>query len=325
MVAAGEPIAEIETEKTNVEIESPAAGVLMKIVAPEGTEGLTAGGLLAVLDDDEGATAVSREPVVPAVPLVPLVPLVDEARSPASPPAPPVEPVVPEPSALALESVAAGSRNATPLAGRMAAVAGLDISELEGTGAGGRVTKRDVDRALGVQLDSVGSDRRHETGGPVTAYEDHPLTAMQRVTASRMADAKRTVPHFYLRTECDAGALVEERLRLKGKGAGITLTDLMVRVSASRVSMPSSTPRRARSSASAPSPSSRSSVTARSPSASAWSARSRPTTARSTARSEPSSCGKSSASSRRHPSCCRALRDRCLDGLRATPDFTTGC
>ena len=207
-VTAGEPIAEIETEKTNVELESPATGVLVKIVAPEGTEGLAPGGLLAVVD--EGATATSPEPVVRPGPGG------DDVGSSDNAPAPAVERSRLE--VLPRESNAPGAHDATPLAERMAAVAGLDLSRIEGTGPGGRILKSDIDRLL--------------TPEPVSDYEDRPLTAMKRVTASRMADAKRTVPHFYLRTECDASALVEARARLNDGGANITLTDLMVRAAA---------------------------------------------------------------------------------------------
>jgi pyruvate dehydrogenase E2 component (dihydrolipoamide acetyltransferase) len=207
-VTAGEPIAEIETEKTNVELESPATGVLVKIVVPEGTDGLAPGGLLAVVD--EGATATTATP--PESPGSSDPGVHDGGSSEAAP----ADPVIPE--VVSPAPIAPGARNATPLAGRMAAVAGLDISGIQGSGSGGRILKSDIDRLLAPET--------------VSDHVDRPLTAMKRVTASRMTDAKRTVPHFYLRTECDAGAFVAERARLNGEGAGITLTDLMVRAAA---------------------------------------------------------------------------------------------
>ena len=211
-VVAGEPIVEIETEKTTVELEAPVSGVLQKIYVAEGTEGLESGGLLALVD--EGDARVSTGPV--AAPAVAATAAETEEADAVVVDATPVEARL-----LTGPDTAAGTATAdvaaTPLARRMAAVAGLDLAEIEGTGPGGRIGKGDVDRALGARAEE--------------AYEDRPLSAMRRVTAARMADAKRTVPHFYLCAECAADALLDLRARLNAERSdgALTLTDLIVR------------------------------------------------------------------------------------------------
>ena len=205
-VVAGEPIAEIETEKTTVELEAPVSGVLQKICVVEGTEALEPGGVLALIDESDAG--MSSGPVVSSSVMEPASE--DDDADTVTLDTTQVE--VPSPTGA--ETV-----SATPLARRMAAVTGLNLAEIEGTGPGGRIRKGDVDRARGARVEAE------------EAYEDQSLSAMRRVTAVRMADAKRTVPHFYLRVECVADALVDLRARLNAERSdrALTLTDLIVR------------------------------------------------------------------------------------------------
>ena len=138
-VAAGEPIVEVETDKTNVEIEAPAGGVVSKIHVPAGTEGLETGALLAVIDAGNAAAEPAPEPPAPAS---------TKATEPASVTAP--EPGDAAPAA-ATGAASGPAPAASPLARRMAAAAGLDLGEIEGTGRGGRIGKADVERALAAQ------------------------------------------------------------------------------------------------------------------------------------------------------------------------------
>ena len=143
-VAAGEPIAEVETDKTNVEIEAPAAGVVVKIHVPAGTEGLETGALLAVIDPD-ATVAAAVEPTPE-----PLAPASTEATAPAGATAPEPVPGGAAPAAAA-EAVSGPAPAASPLARRMAAAAGLDLREIKGSGRGGRIGKADVERVLAAQ------------------------------------------------------------------------------------------------------------------------------------------------------------------------------
>ena len=208
---AGEPIAEVETDKTNVEIEAPASGVVRTIHVAAGTEGLESGVLLAlIVDGTDQAEGETRTPVVTTSAPVPD----DDQRGDTDPGG-----AVAESRSGPIQfptPVADGAPTpvATPIARRMAAVAGLDLSAIGGTGRGGRIGKVDIDRALATQRarTSVASERAgaqepaivetHALVGSDRPFQEQPLTAMRRVTATRMQQAKQTVPHFYLRIEC---------------------------------------------------------------------------------------------------------------------------
>ena len=244
-VAAGEPIVEVETDKTNVEIEAPAGGVVSRIHVAAGTEGLETGALLAVIDEgaggavDTGATAeaAASEPAV----------------KPEAPPAAAVETTAGEPVTA---SVAGGAAQApatgpasgpapaaSPLARRMAAAAGLDLREIEGTGRNGRIGKADVERALAATAQPAPAAPRRpaavrapEAPADTSAagFREEPLSAMRRVTAERLQAAKQTIPHFYLSADCgmDAAMRLRARLNEREPDLGLTLTDIIVRAAA---------------------------------------------------------------------------------------------
>ena len=228
-VAAGEPVVEVETDKTNVEIEAPASGVIRKIHVAAGTEGLEAGALLAVIADDGDGT-VPAEPAARPGPAPAPVPVPDAAGSDG-----------PEPERAAVPA-SGSARAATPLARRMAAAAGLDLGRVRGTGRGGRIDKTDVERALAARAPTAVlpaaavTERVPEplAATPPAGSREEPLSAMRRVTAERLQAAKRTVPHFYLGADCAMDAALQLRARVNRQDPGIelTLTDIIVRAAA---------------------------------------------------------------------------------------------
>ena len=242
-VAAGEPLVEVETDKTNVEIEAPAGGVVSKIHVPVGTEGLETGALLAVIDEGAGAAADTGATAEAA------------ASEPAvEPEAPPAE-LEAARSGTTAASVAAGGPQtaateaapgpvpaASPLARRMAAAAGLDLREIKGTGRNGRIGKADVERALAAQAPPVPAAPRPPVSvpapppadTPAAGFREEPLSAMRRVTAERLQAAKQTIPHFYLSADCgmDAALRLRARLNEREPDLGLTLTDVVVRAAA---------------------------------------------------------------------------------------------
>ena len=281
-VEAGEPIAEVETDKTTVELEAPAAGVLCDLRVAAGADGLEVGAVLAR--------------IAPAAVLARIAPAAgggDGAASASSPDGAGAVPGDSSPSADGVRAVpeeaAAGARGtvpaATPLALRMAAAARLDLSAVRPAGADGRIRKADIDRVLaarrGAPIEAAaGGFSPHTSSSPapvlrapgpprvsepmedggdaasgggsaspapglssrsaeapdaaVPPHRDRPLTAMRRVTAARMQQAKQTVPHFYLRTECrvDAALSLLAAARRQWPEAPPTLTDLVVRAAA---------------------------------------------------------------------------------------------
>ena len=243
-VAAGEPVVEVETDKTNVEIEAPASGVLSKIHVAAGTEGLETGALLAVIADDGGGTAPAGDGAVRA----------DDGAVPAEVAARPGPPPVPASAAAGSDNPEPGPASApvpapgpgpaaTPLARRMAAAAGLDLGTVRGTGRGGRVGKTDVERALAGQASSAippagppVAERVPDPppAAPPAGSREEPLSAMRRVTAGRLQAAKRDVPHFYLGADCAMDAALQLRARVNEQDPGLelTLTDIIVRAAA---------------------------------------------------------------------------------------------
>ena len=214
-VSAGDPIVEVDTDKTTVEVEAPVSGVLREIVVNAGTEDVAVGAVLALIDDD--AATGDRVGDVAAVTTPPQV--VPPSEVEPTPKAGNVaQPEAPKSQAPARTSAIRRDANvsATPLARRMAVVADLDLSSAVGSGQGGRIVKRDIDRALG----------REAPAAP--EHTEPSLSAMRRVTAKRMAESKRTVPHFYLSADCDMTDLVDRRRHHNDQGIRITITDIIV-------------------------------------------------------------------------------------------------
>ena len=138
-VQVGEPIAEIETDKAVVEFESTAAGVLSKVLVQEGTS-VPVGdpiGIVGAAGEEVAAEDDADEPAAEAE----SVPVAETAP----PPAEPIEPApAPEPPQAEAQVLDAGEVRASPVARRIAQERGIDLSQVPGTGPGGRITREDV-------------------------------------------------------------------------------------------------------------------------------------------------------------------------------------
>ncbi len=197
-VARGEPIAEIETDKVNIEIEAEWDGTLAKIVVPEG-ETAEVGATIALIARPGEAP---REETV-------------EIAPPAKPEEGPEEGVV----------------RASPLARRLARERGLSLRAIEGTGPGGRITRSDVEAA------GEDTARQAETAvrAPSGKAVDQPLSRMRQTIARRMTESKQQAPHFYLTVSIVMEAALELRDRLNADLADeerVSVNDLVVRASA---------------------------------------------------------------------------------------------
>ena len=231
-VVQGDPVVEVDTDKTTVEIEASVDGVLREVLVPEGTEEVEVGTVLALIDDDDDDEALDTQTADAAPPpqggVAP--PVTERPTSGLGVGEPTTGPGSPESPRPASNSDAGAVRiNATPLARRMAAVAGVDLTTVDGTGTDGRVRKVDVDRLIGAD----GEDHEGSTPSESVPHTDHPLSTVRRVTAERLTRAKQTVPHFYLSSECDMSAVIDQRARHNATSAEhLTLTDIVVRASA---------------------------------------------------------------------------------------------
>ena len=255
-ITTGEPLAEVETDKTNVELEAPSSGVLQKLYVAAGTD-VAVGTLLAVIAEQSSRTEPSQPtpqadsgkpaPVGAAQGRSSSAAVASAAADRGNTPAAAPAPAASVPPAESPGEASAPKIAATPLAIRMAKLAGLDLSAIQTRAAGARITKADVETALRHRRSSSGmpnADPAAESplASPLTrasetsrssapgSFEDRALSAMRRVTAARLQQAKQMIPHFYLRVDCVIDALMDLRAKINGRNAGVkvTVTDFIV-------------------------------------------------------------------------------------------------
>jgi len=267
-VQGGDILAEIETDKADVEMEAFGAGVLRKILvsagekAPVGTligviaepvEDIAAVLVSAPIPAGAGAGAAggasARNDTRSAPPAAPA-----PAPSAPAPAAPATVPSVSRPAAVSAgavgipapaqaappTAVATGRVKASPLAKKIAAQTGVDLRLIRGTGPGGRIIRRDVEAATPATV-TVATAPVTVAAAPVTApivpgveYEDRPLSQIRAAIARRMPLSKAPVPHFYVTSEVAmdrAWDLREELNALEGQPK-ISVNDFVVRACA---------------------------------------------------------------------------------------------
>jgi pyruvate dehydrogenase E2 component (dihydrolipoamide acetyltransferase) len=228
LVTQGEAIAEVETDKTSIEIEAPGNGVLSAIEVAAGTDHVAINDLLAIISAARvpaiAGVSVAPEPVATAPAVSAAPPGEDERPTPA---------LHPHAAETAMGEASEPSPNeadiaASPVARRMAYAAGVRISTLTGTGPLGRIMKADVERVLAPRPPAPGwppSDRGRTAPPAVPTPQDNPerydrvtLSPMQRVAAERLTAAKQAIPHFYLHIECAMDAVARIRADANARG-----------------------------------------------------------------------------------------------------------
>jgi len=236
-ISAGDIIAEIETDKATMEVESIDDGTMGQILVAEGTEGVKVNATIGIIfEDGETEADASVAPAPAAAPIVTPEPVQAAA------------PVAPAP-ALA-QAPQNGSRVfASPLAKRLAEQGGLDLSSIQGTGPHGRIVKRDIENAGGaaapagsvtVQPTEITPVAPIQVPAPIISgeYIEVPHDKMRKIVAERLTLSKQTVPHFYLPIECEIDKLLALRRELNGKspeggdGFKISVNDFIIRASA---------------------------------------------------------------------------------------------
>ena len=266
-VQGGDILAEIETDKADVEMEAFGAGVLRKILvsagekAPVGTligviaepaediaavlvsapipaaAGAGAAGGASARNDTRSAPPAAPAPA-PSAPAPAAPAMVPSVSRPAAVSAGAVG--IPAPARTAPVTVAAGRVKASPLAKKIAAQTGVDLRLIRGSGPGGRIIRRDVEAAT-VTVAAAPVAAAPGAAAPVTApvlpgveYEDRPLSQIRAAIARRMPLSKAPVPHFYVTSEVAmyrAWELREELNALEGQPK-ISVNDFVVRACA---------------------------------------------------------------------------------------------
>jgi len=206
-VSAGDVIAEVETDKATMEMEAFDDGILGAVYVQEGQPAVVGQKIGVLLEEGESAPAADSAPA-PAAP---------KAASSAAP----APAAAPRPAAAAPVAAltASGRIKASPLARKIAASRGIDLSRIAGTGPGGRIVKEDV---LSSQPDAT-AQAVPGAIAPITAApaipagpgdSRVPLSGMRRVIAERLLLSKTTLPHFYLNIEVDTEPLVKLRAEI---------------------------------------------------------------------------------------------------------------
>jgi pyruvate dehydrogenase E2 component (dihydrolipoamide acetyltransferase) len=262
-VTSGMVIAEIETDKATMEVESIDEGVVSKILVAEGSEGVKVNTVIAVLaEEGEDASAASApkaaEPAAKA-----------KAAEPQDKPAPAVnpDPAPTTPKASGEKADAAATTDtrikASPLARRIASQKGVDLSSVTGSGPHGRIIKRDVEGAMpgaakpGQAETKPTPPASHASGAATPAasidgvtppparldpriyapdsYRLEPLDGMRRTVAKRLTGSFMLVPHFPLNLDLEIDALLAFRKRLNElapEGVKISVNDLLIKAAA---------------------------------------------------------------------------------------------
>jgi pyruvate dehydrogenase E2 component (dihydrolipoyllysine-residue acetyltransferase) len=243
IVEAGEIIAELETDKSTVELESPASGVLEEIVVAAGTEDVTPGTLLATIKVKAGAVAIPESSAsstesdaaegAPVASESSLDVAVDASTTTPSTPSTRTSAMTPghTPGQPSAARNVIDPRASTPLARRAAEDRGLDLTSLDGSGPGGRILEADVLRGA----ESVAVIDSSSAEG---SFETVRLSAMRKTIARRMTESKQQVPHFYLSTRCSMDVVLDFRARLNaelstaGREIKISVNDFIVKATA---------------------------------------------------------------------------------------------
>lgn len=250
-IKVGDVLAEVETDKANMEMEALAAGVLRRIFVKAGSKAPVAGLIAVIAGKDEDISAfeaqAAKEKAVGSTPAAAPVPA-PSAPAPAPAPAPKAAPQPsPAPAATSAPaaaptpraSVSSGGRvKASPLAKRVAAEKQLAIEAIPGSGPGGRVVKRDVDafvpQAQAPAARPVDGSPRPLPTVVVTpgVSQTVPLSSMRKTIARRLSESFFGSPHFYVTVDVDMDRAVDLRTQLKDAGEKISVNDLVVRACA---------------------------------------------------------------------------------------------
>lgn len=237
-IKEGDLLCDVETDKTVIGVEAEQEGILRRILVAEGTTGVEADTPLAEIGSLAEAEARNAEaPEQVAEPLQALGPETTD-------------------SGLVAASVASASSSArifsSPLARRLAREKGMSLSELTGTGPGGRIVERDV-KAVGAAADrppvaAFADDSEADFSSPEGIIESRarrkddfaeiPITGIRRRIAERLTQSKQTIPHFYLSIDVEVSSLAKLRREIndhcRSDAAGepryrISLNDFVVK------------------------------------------------------------------------------------------------
>ncbi len=259
-VKSGDMLAEVETDKATMELESFFDGVLLKQFVAAGAQVPIGAPLCAVGEKGEQveappapapkaaapapsaqASAAQPKPLAPAPsPQAPVPgPAPTQPAPPAGSPAPASAGEAPAPTGAPAGGTG-GRIRISPLARKLAAARGIDISRLAGTGPGGRIVQADILAAAAAPpapaVSILAGSPSLLARGPVQPETVAPLSNMRATIARRLVESKTQIPNFYLEVEIDAEPMLALRTQLNGglgrDGVKLTVSDFILKASA---------------------------------------------------------------------------------------------
>lgn len=236
VVAVGQSLAEIETDKAIVELSAETAGTVGRLLIAEGDTVAVGDAIAVLLADGEGPGAIDEALAAAGLGAEAVPSATGDAA--ASTPTPPAKsaPGGSEPPAKR------GRLFASPLVRRLAAQHGVDLAEVDGSGPNGRVVRRDLERHLAavpakpVETSAASAPSAPPAAAPVDAsapFEDVPLDRMRKAIARRLTESKSTVPHFYLVADCRVDALLALRAEVNATAnRKVSVNDFVLKAAA---------------------------------------------------------------------------------------------
>ena len=237
VVKKGEILAEIETDKATMELESYKNGKLLYQGAKAG-EKIQVNDLLCIIGEDgldvNGIVAAVKNPAVAAA---------STATAPAAPVAATAAPVVSAPAPVAQEVVNEGRIFASPLAKKLASEKGIDLKYVKGTGDNGRITKSDIDNykpdvasaatTSSAPATSSTTSAVASTNTGVVSFDEVPVSQMRKVIAKRLSESLFTAPHFFLTMSINMDACIVARNKMNEVSKSkISFNDMVLKATA---------------------------------------------------------------------------------------------
>jgi pyruvate dehydrogenase E2 component (dihydrolipoamide acetyltransferase) len=237
-VKTGDILAEVETDKATMELESFFDGVLLAVFIPAGSEVPIGAAVCAIGKAGEAVSA----PAAKAAPAPAAAAAAPAAAAPAPAPAPAPSPApAPRAAPPPVPSEPDARVRISPLARRLAAEMGVSPAGIAGTGPGGRIVRADIlsapkapaAKAAGAAFSGGGASGAR---GPVQEEKLVPVSNIRATTARRLLESKTQVPHFYIEVDVDAGPLLELRAQLnaalESEGVKLSVNDFILKASA---------------------------------------------------------------------------------------------
>jgi pyruvate dehydrogenase E2 component (dihydrolipoamide acetyltransferase) len=235
-VKSGDILAEVETDKATMDLESYYSGTLLYVDAQE-KQAIPINGLLAIIgkpNEDIAAllTEIQQEFSSEAA--------IENSNTSTNPPITIVAPIPPMPQPASTQYITntthdTGRTLISPLAKKMAQAQGYNLATIQGTGENGRIIKRDIENLVNIQpiSNSLSTDNYPTLK---EAWEAVPVSQMRRTIAKRLIESKASAPHFYLTISINMDAIVTARANLNQyTSVKITFNDIIIKAVASAI------------------------------------------------------------------------------------------